>query len=84
MQHQDNYPNGKVVNNVIKREFAEGIADLQNAFNIISQEVAITQNILSYFVIFMKKEKKFKKYIEKINKEMEEKNGGEEQTYNII
>ena len=68
----------KQKNNVIKREFAEGLADLQNSFNMISKEVAMTQNVLSSFVRFMKKEKKFKKYIEKINKEMEEKNGQKE------
>lgn len=68
----------KQKNNVIKREFAEGLADLQNSFNIISREVAMTQNILSHFVRFMKKEKKFKKYLDKINKEIVEKNDGEE------
>jgi len=68
----------KQKNNVIKREFAEGIVDLQNAFNIISKEVAITQNVVSHFIKYMKKENKFKKYLDKINKEVKEKNGQKE------
>ena len=68
----------KQKNNAIKKEFAEGLADLQNAFNIISREIAMTQNVVSHFIQFMKKEKKFKKYLDKINKEIVEKNDGEE------
>tara|TARA_R100000501_G_C2527547_1_gene51955 strand:+ start:102 stop:338 length:237 start_codon:yes stop_codon:yes gene_type:complete len=70
----------KQKNNAIKREFAEGIADLQNAFNIISKEIAMTQNVISYFIKYMKKEDKFKKYLDKVNKELEEKNGEHKQS----
>ena len=40
----------------------------------------MTQNVISYFIKYMKKEDKFKKYLDKVNKELEEKNGEHKQS----